>query len=79
MNVYLTTHPDIRQIVHLDFYRLKSAGEVAQLGLEEWLGRADAVVVVEWPDAVEGLVWDGAKRIRFSAPSPDERTIDVSA
>lgn len=48
MNVYRTAHPSIREMVHLDFYRLKP-GEAHALGLEDWLGRPDAVVAAEWP------------------------------
>jgi tRNA threonylcarbamoyl adenosine modification protein YjeE len=48
MNVYRTAHPSIREMVHLDFYRLKP-DEAQALGLEDWLGRPDAVVVAEWP------------------------------
>lgn len=49
MNAYRVAHPSIREMVHLDFYRLKGAEEARALGLEEWLGRPDAVVVAEWP------------------------------
>ena len=49
MNVYKTSHPTIRELVHLDFYRLTKPEEAAHLGLEDWLGRADTVVAAEWP------------------------------
>lgn len=35
-------------VAHLDFYRLKSAREVLNLGFEDYLG--DCVVVVEWAE-----------------------------
>ncbi|TAK03364.1 tRNA (adenosine(37)-N6)-threonylcarbamoyltransferase complex ATPase subunit type 1 TsaE [Patescibacteria group bacterium] len=49
MNIYPTDHPSVKQLVHLDFYRLAKPEEVHALGLEDWLGRADAVVAAEWP------------------------------
>jgi tRNA threonylcarbamoyladenosine biosynthesis protein TsaE len=35
-------------LAHVDLYRLESADEVAELGLDEWLG--DGALVVEWPE-----------------------------
>ena len=40
-------------IAHLDFYRLKSADELENLGLRDWLaGRR--LVLVEWPENASG-------------------------
>lgn len=49
VHLYKTTHPTIGFLVHVDLYRLS---EVApeDVGLDEWVGRKDAVVVIEWPD-----------------------------
>ena len=73
MNVYDTCHPSIKQLIHLDFYRLKSE-EAHELGLEEWLGRSDVVAAVEWPP--EDLQTTGQKiHIFFDVKSSDEREI----
>lgn len=42
-----------RRIVHVDLYRLESADEIGELGLEDAL--AQAVVLVEWPERLDGL------------------------
>lgn len=42
-------------IVHVDFYRLDSFQEVLDLGFEELLD-PDAIVLLEWGDAVEPLL-----------------------
>ncbi|MES2905648.1 MAG: tRNA (adenosine(37)-N6)-threonylcarbamoyltransferase complex ATPase subunit type 1 TsaE [Pseudomonadota bacterium] len=39
-------------LVHADFYRLKSADELAELGLEDML--ADSALLIEWPEKAEG-------------------------
>ena len=36
-------------VFHLDLYRLGSAGELAYLGLEDYLAR-EAVLLIEWPE-----------------------------
>ena len=42
-------------LAHVDVYRLDRLQEVVDLGLEE-LGGGDAVLVVEWGDAIEALL-----------------------
>ena len=67
----------IRQIVHLDLYRLKSAREIAALGLEEYLGQPDTVALIEWPEAVDGVQWNANVTVRLSATGESERTIEI--
>ena len=50
-------------IAHLDFYRLKSADELENIGLRDWLaGRR--LVLVEWPENASG-----------GLPPPDVRVV----
>ncbi len=49
------SYPELRlPISHVDLYRLSSAGEVDELGLDEAL--EDGAVVVEWPERAEGAL-----------------------
>jgi tRNA threonylcarbamoyl adenosine modification protein YjeE len=38
-------------VAHYDFYRLKSADEVFELGLEDFISRGMAII--EWPEIIE--------------------------
>ena len=40
-------------LVHADFYRLKSPGEIEELGLEDY--REGAALLAEWPDHAGGF------------------------
>lgn len=40
-------------VVHADFYRLESAAEAAELGLDDY--RDGAALIAEWPDNVGGF------------------------
>jgi tRNA threonylcarbamoyladenosine biosynthesis protein TsaE len=42
-------------LVHLDFYRLASAEAARALGLDEQIGRRDAVTAIEWADLLPEL------------------------
>ena len=46
----------IRQFVHVDAYRIKHPAELADIGLNEFLGKPDAVVVIEWAERVKPLL-----------------------
>lgn len=49
--------PDIRiPVVHADFYRLDSAQELMEIGLDEY--RSGAVLLAEWPENVGGFIYD---------------------
>lgn len=54
-------------VAHVDLYRLEDAGEVAELGLDEWL--AEGVLVVEWPDRLPPALLAGALAIHIGAGS----------
>ena len=61
-------------LAHVDLFRLQSATELADLGLEELLDQA--VVAVEWGDRLAAD--DGrARRLKFDVTGPDERRIRI--
>ena len=41
---------------HIDAYRVSTLGELAEVGLDDYLPPESGVSVVEWPDRIEGLV-----------------------
>ena len=65
-------------LYHFDWYRLESADELYELGMDEYLG-GDGVAVVEWPAQCPDAVPENAVRIRLEATGENERTIDIGA
>ena len=61
------------RIEHFDFYRLSSAGVVAD-ELKEFLGAPDTVVAVEWGDIVHDVLPKERVTITISVDADDERT-----
>ncbi|MBD3359275.1 MAG: tRNA (adenosine(37)-N6)-threonylcarbamoyltransferase complex ATPase subunit type 1 TsaE [Candidatus Buchananbacteria bacterium] len=47
---------EIRKFVHVDCYRLDSVQELFYLGIEEYLNKADTVVVIEWADKIKNYL-----------------------
>lgn len=71
--------PEVRLPVwHVDLYRLDSAAESAELGLDEVLD--DGALLIEWPDRLGDLLWpetlrlslettpEGARRLTWIVP-----------
>ncbi len=64
--------PGIRLPVwHVDLYRIEDPAELAELGLAE--ARADAALLIEWPERMRPL-WPDALRLTL-APADDGRAL----
>jgi tRNA threonylcarbamoyladenosine biosynthesis protein TsaE len=61
-------------IYHLDVYRLDRIQDVLDLGLEEMLDR-DAVVFVEWGDAIDALLPEDNVQIELALPDDSDRRV----
>ena len=48
--------PAIGFLVHVDAYRIRDPHELIAIGLLEWVGRPDAVVVIEWGERVRNML-----------------------
>ena len=53
---------------HVDLYRLESVEETDELGLDD--ARADAALLIEWPDRLGARLWPDALRLDL-AVEPD--------
>ncbi|MFY9484858.1 MAG: tRNA (adenosine(37)-N6)-threonylcarbamoyltransferase complex ATPase subunit type 1 TsaE [Patescibacteria group bacterium] len=42
--------------VHVDGYRLTKPDEVRSIGLQDYLGRPDVVVAIEWPQRLKPMI-----------------------
>lgn len=72
--------PDLRiPLWHVDLYRVENPDEIEELGLDD--ARADAALLIEWPDRLGARLWpdtlrlhlavepDGARRLTWVCPS----------
>ena len=63
------------EIWHCDLYRLTSAQEVFELGLDEAF--TQAICLIEWPDRLGNLAPDDGLSLTFAA-HPDHHTVTFS-
>lgn len=65
------------RLIHIDAYRLKGAHELGALGWEELIAEKGNLIVLEWPERVEGAIPGDAVRIKFDIHG-DGRTISIN-
>ena len=61
-------------LYHFDWYRLNSAEELFELGMDEYLG-GDGIALVEWPEICPEAVPEDCLRIRIEATGENERRL----
>lgn len=70
---------DGRELVHLDLYRLETAGEVWELGWAD-LPERNEIVMIEWPERAGDLLPEPRWEIRLAeAEDAERRRVEVSA
>ena len=64
-------------VVHVDLYRIRSAKEVAELGLQEYFNEG-CICLIEWPETAAAFLPQDHYCIRLShGKRPDERIITI--
>lgn len=68
-------------IYHFDMYRLSSCEEAEELGFDEYFDTKtlDGVVLVEWPEQVEGLIKTAHFEIKIEKIDDSKRKIILSS
>lgn len=58
MKIYQITNPKlpIKQLVHIDAYRLKTERDLEAIGATEYLNDTKTVVVIEWADRIKKIL-----------------------
>lgn len=61
MNLYAVRNKEarlngVRHLCHIDAYRLKGAEGLRAIGAEEYIGKYDTIVVIEWAERVKGII-----------------------
>ncbi len=69
-------------VLHADLYRIEQARELDEIGWDDVIGRADAVVVVEWADKFERRLPRDVLRVELAhgdREAADGRRMTVTA
>ena len=75
-NIIQTYPSEIAEIWHIDCYRLKSAEEFYELGIDEAF--SSCITIIEWPEIIEDLLPFDTIKIQFSKMD-EQRIIEAKA
>jgi len=67
-----------RRLVHMDAYRLKGAEELPPTGFHEDMKDAGALIMLEWPEMVEGALPQADVKVRLDARPDQSREISYA-
>jgi len=56
MKRYHATHPVFLELIHIDAYRIEQEEEMVVLGFLQWLKNPQALICIEWPEKISGLI-----------------------
>ena len=78
MKIYplkLRGKPAIKNLVHLDAYRIKQAKELLAIGVKDYIGHPDAVTVIEWAEKIKKILPKKARIIEIKHKTNNIRCI----
>lgn len=78
MNIYDVKKNDIKQLVHVDCYRIKKPDEIVNIGLEEYYYGQDCVVIIEWPEKIKEILPKNLIKISIKIKDGDQREVTVT-
>ncbi len=76
VNVY--EDKDGEEMFHFDCYRLKSASEALDLGIEEYL-YSGKYCFIEWPDIIADILPEDTVHINFRVLSDTQRKLEIQS
>lgn len=65
------------RLSHYDFYRLSDAGIMTD-ELSEAINDSSTIIVIEWADAIRGVLPENRITITFSSPSESTRKLEIN-
>lgn len=75
MKIYDLVEQKFDRLVHMDAYRLKGEQHLKALGWDAILRDPKNLIIVEWPEKIEGGIPAGARSITFRYSGDDSREI----
>jgi tRNA threonylcarbamoyladenosine biosynthesis protein TsaE len=75
LKAYSIDWKGFKNLVHIDAYRLERESELLHLGWEEIIKEPENLVLIEWPENVQGIIPQNAKEV--SLKFVDERTREI--
>jgi len=67
MKIYKVSEQNkIKNLVHIDAYRIKSACDLTAIGADEYFNRTDTITVIEWASKIKKILPKKTKFVKIS-------------
>jgi len=77
MKVYKVKGP-IKHLCHIDAYRLKSAQDLIDIGIKDYLNKKNAITVIEWADQVKNILPEDKILVKIKiGKTPNQRIFKI--
>lgn len=67
----------LRKFVHIDAYRVENLDDIKSVGVEDYLGRKDVVMVIEWAEKIREILPETTIYIEFKFVDEKSRKIVI--
>lgn len=78
MNIYKVKHEKIKNLVHVDAYRIKKGQALLGIGLGDYLGDPQSITIIEWADLVPDILNKKVTIIKLKHLGGDKRKISIN-
>ncbi len=77
MKKYETTDTTLKNLIHIDAYRLSSSAELLHLGFDELMNDDTNLIIIEWPERVPECVESVTCRVVLSHIDEETRSLEI--
>jgi len=68
---------NVKCLVHIDAYRIKSAQDIIAIGVEDYFKRQDTIAAIEWADRIKKILPKKTKYININSINMNRREIII--
>lgn len=77
MKVYSVKRGRTENLIHVDAYRLSGHEELLNVGLGDYLGQPDSIVLIEWGDKVKEILPPQVIKLQVEQRGETDRSIET--
>ncbi|HTW97080.1 MAG TPA: tRNA (adenosine(37)-N6)-threonylcarbamoyltransferase complex ATPase subunit type 1 TsaE [Candidatus Methylomirabilis sp.] len=78
MKIYpVRANKTIKHLCHIDAYRLRSAKDLTAIGAADYLGKKNAICLIEWPERVKNATKKNKIVVTIKHSNKDQRIIKI--
>ncbi len=78
MKIYQANKETIKQLVHIDAYRLESGQDLQHIGATEYFQAKDTITVIEWPEKIQDILPEKVIKINIKNINENDREVQIN-